>query len=561
MQNHPDYNKMKPFWDKYRIIYEGGERFKNCYLFQRPKEKPLDFADRQKNTYNPAFAKSGIRRINNAISQRMGDVKRDGGSELYAKCTKGELGGVDLANSTMNTFICDQLLPELLVQGKVGTYIDATRGQETRATNARPYLYIYPAEDILNWHYSVSDPSKLEALLVRDSVYEFDGPLPIREKEQYRLYEVVGNSVQVWLSDTRTFSESTTLNLPEIPFVISEIHESLLKEVSDYQITLLNICSSDIAYILRSNIPFYTEQYDPREEAFKKREAVPTEQDEISAHAKLMDNSDAVQNGERTVGTTAGVRYPINVDRPGFIHPSSEPLSISMEKQEQIKQEINLLMDISLLNLQGRASAESRELTDRPMESGLKFLGQQLAATENQIAHMWSLYEDRDAAVVSYPDQYDLRTEEQRIAEADNVLNLKDRVTSNTYRRELMKRAVSTLLSHRVPVDELETINQEIDNAPGTTGDPESIAEDFEHGLVGTETASLLRGYLNGESEKAKNDHLERLVRIAESQSNATRGNPDTSGDPQGDSKKEKEISQNPDTSDMGERRVRGNAR
>ena len=551
--NHPEYNKLKPFWDKYRIVYEGGERFKTKYLNQRPKEKPTDFLDRKKNTYNPAFAKSGIRRINNAISQRMSDVKRDGGSDLYAKCVKGEFGGVDLANSTMNTFICDQLLPELLVQGKVGTYIDATQGQETRATNARPYMYVYPAEDILNWHYSVSNPAQLDALLVKDSIYEFEGPLPIREKDQYRLYEVVGNEVQVWISDTRDFNDSPMiLNLREIPFVISEIHESLLKEVADYQITLLNICSSDIAYILRSNIPFYTEQFDPREEQFKKRE-----EPELSETSELLEP----EANERTVGTTAGVRYPSGLDRPGFIHPSSEPLTVSMEKQEQIKTEINLLMDISLLNLQGRASAESRELTDRPMESGLKFLGQQLAATENQIAHMWALYENNDPATITYPDQYDLRTEEQRIAEADNVLNLKDRVTSNAYRRELMKRAVSTLLSHRVSVEYLSEIHKEIDQAPGTTGDPESIAQDFEHGLVGMATASLLRGYKIGESEQAKNDHIERLKRIAESQSEAARGNPDSSGDPQGEARLEKAVSQDPDTSETGERGTRGPAR
>jgi hypothetical protein len=39
-----------------------------------------------------------------------------------------------------------------------------------------------------------------------------------------------------------------------------------MEDIADYQIALMNLESSDINYMLKSNFPFYVEQYDPRAE-------------------------------------------------------------------------------------------------------------------------------------------------------------------------------------------------------------------------------------------------------------------------------------------------------
>ena len=52
------------------------------------------------------------------------------------------------------------------------------------------------------------------------------------------------------------------LKLKRIPFVLLDIGDSLIKDVCDYQIALLNLLSSDISYALRSNFPFFVRQED-----------------------------------------------------------------------------------------------------------------------------------------------------------------------------------------------------------------------------------------------------------------------------------------------------------
>ena len=574
MHYHPEYLGNQVDWKKWRLVYDGGRRFISHYLYKRPRERPDEFIDRMNTTYNPAFPKIGIRRIKNAISQRLSDVTREGGPESYQFAMKGERGGVDRQGSTMNAFMGESVLPELLTLSKVGIYVDSATEVNLRnqATRTNQYLYIYQAEDILNWKEREDSPNRFEALLLRDRYNAIDDfGLPHKEKERYRFYKREDGVVNLYLMDSldQNLGEPDfTLNLPDIPFVIAEISESLLKEVADYQIALLNMASSDVGYVLRSNIPFYVEQFDPRFEAAYKRtssEESNENQTSTQGHLNLFENDQkkpSDPNNEIEIGSTRGRRYPRDLDQPGFIHPSSEPLEASMKKQESIKDDINMLLDISLINLRPRsASAESRDMADRPMESGLASIGQELNAVENEIAQHWSNYEQRtEPGVVKYPTHYDLRTEEDRLEEADKVLEKKQRVTSNTFRRQIMRRAVEILFAHRVEKRVLDQMFSEIDNAPGTVSESDEMELDLEKGLVSTETASSLRGYANGEAEKAKIDHAERLRRIQDaqsSQSSAARGLPDADPNPDESADQEKENSQNPDTNDTASRRVR----
>ena len=110
----------------------------------------------------------------------------------------------------------------------------------------------------------------------------------------------------------------------------AEINQSLLADVSNYQIAMLNMTSSDINYAVKSNFPFYVEQYDPRVEMEKRaRQAIDNDDTskDGSAEAEKKAKDDQIK-----VGNTQGRRYPINSERPGFIHPSPDPLMASMNK-------------------------------------------------------------------------------------------------------------------------------------------------------------------------------------------------------------------------------------
>ena len=65
----------------------------------------------------------------------------------------------------------------------------------------------------------------------------------------------------------------------------------------------------------------------------------------------------------------------------------------------------------------------------------------------------------------------------------------------------------------------MDKIAKELDKTTPTNA--ETLLEDVDKGLVSTEFASDLRGYPQGEVEKAKKEHAERIARIQAAQQEA----------------------------------------
>ena len=130
-------------------------------------------------------------------------------------------------------------------------------------------------------------------------------------------------------------------------------------------------------------------------------------------------------------------------------------------------------------------------------------------------------------------------------------------VPGRTIKQELAKCIVSTLLAGKVDVDVLEKINKEIDSAEYTTSDPDTIIQAKDAGLVGERVASMALGFKSDEYLQAQADHLARIIRIAQAQTEgggavaenkigelenpAARGLPDLSDSPASESKEEKQ--------------------
>ena len=348
---HPDYTRNSFLWRKFRWCYEGGEQFTRNYLTKYSnREDENEFRRRKQITYVPSFAKMAINEIRNSICQRMPDVTRESNIKSYNDAMAGVHGGVNMLGSSMNLFIGDKVLPELLSLGKVGIFVDmpsmigptiADKGA------ARPYLYAYKAEQIRTWTYDTRQPDKLLAVLLEDANYVYDDRtgLTMGTDIVYRHLWIEGGRVNIQFYDSNgdiKLVEPTVLDLDEIPFVICELPDSLLLDVSDYQIALLNLESSDLAYILKSNYPFYTEQFDPRSESpYIKQPGINSQivyEEHNDVEVKGVVNKITYDNvQEIETGSSAGRRYPIHTERPGFIHPSSEPLTISMAKSDQLE--------------------------------------------------------------------------------------------------------------------------------------------------------------------------------------------------------------------------------
>ena len=540
---HPNFLVDHNEWTKWRLTYRGGRDYVNKFLEKIDRqEDTTDFNTRKRMAPIPTFAKAAINDVRNSIFQRMRDITRLDGSESYNRAVAGLDNGVDLRGSTMNAFIGDKVLTELLIMGRCGLYVDSpsisrSDGEsvslaDVKAANFRPYLYLYQIEDILSWRASKpEDPSEFQALLLRDTCLDFDQDtlLPLQAFERFRLLWIDQNDGLVRLQfldgngeaidqNGLPTTEPYTLNMNRIPFVMPDIGDSLLRDVCQHQIALLNLTSRDVAYALKANFPFYTEQKDLRG---------------VGDHLKHNVNPDGTAEAggqpnhlrEIQVGSTQGRAYDLRTERPGFIHPSSEPLEASMKLQEKLEGDIRRLINLAVVNISSsRQSAESKSFDNQGLEAGLSFIGLVLESAERRVADFWASYENanvraRNIATIKYPERYALKTDEARISEATKMVDLIQQTPSKTARKELWKSIITVLLGGRISVDAMDKIYTEIDKAAFTTSDPDTIIRAVETGLAGEETGSLALGFLEGEVEKARKDHAARIARIQEAQS------------------------------------------
>ena len=542
---HPDYIANSGNWEKWRLTYEGGWRFiDECLTRFSTRESVVDFEARKKITYNPAFAQAAIDEVRNAIYSRFDDIDRKG-SNSYDKAMKGQLNGVDLKGTNMNAFIGCTVLPELITMSRVGVFVDMPSIVATTlaAQQPHPYLYIYRIEDIRSWAYDKDNPTVLKTLLMREKIREFDESteLPKGDITLYRLLRLVDDHVEVTFYDEQNQqtlkngskgTETYILDIPVIPFVMLDIGVSLIKDTCLYQIALLNMSSTDLAYSLRANFPFYVEQFDPRMETLLANLAGEGD----DGTAKTANISKPL---EIKTGVSAGRRYPANLNQPAFIHPSAEPLRVSMEKQEQLKTEIRLLTHLAISNMRPAAiaSAESKQMDDAGLQAGLNFIALVLENAENAIARIWSMYEGSDEGHVVYPRGFKLvEIDQWKIVES--LKSILANVPSTTFRKSVLNRIVTLVLGARVSSDVLAKIKSEIEKSVILITDPDTVAKHVEIGIVSRETASTALGYPDGEIEIANEEHADRAARIAIAQSKvAERGVDDKDTDPTGTKK------------------------
>lgn len=534
---HPEYNNKISSWIKFRRTYEAGSAFIEKYVEKfSVREDNTDFNNRKAISYIPAFAKAAVIEIKNAIYQRMADIIRRGGTPSFQAAIKNN---VNLVGDSMTSFIGRIILPELLVMSKVGVYIDRSILPENAslrdAKKNHPYIYEYTAENIMNW--SLDSNGVLKTLLLKDWTNQLDdNGLVENIVEEYRLLRLIDNQVTIELYDKDgELKTSTIIGLNKIPFVIFEISDSILTDVASYQIALANLASADISYAVKANFPYYVEQFSPGADigAIVRQAGTTGEASEATKASAI-----AVK-----VGSVQGRRYPKGMDRPGFINPSSEPLEVSMKKEDQMKKEIKELVHLAVQNIEPRReSAESKRMDERGLEAGLSAIGLELEYGERQIAEIWKLYEKSTAEVtISYPTSYDLRTDEERRQESKELKDIAESVPSSTLKRKIMIYISNLLLGSKISSEDMAIIENEIENAEQPIADPKVILNDHDAGLVSDTTASKLRGYKEGEVELAKKDHADRAARIAEAQGGmGARGVPDLDDDPSKSAKAEK---------------------
>ncbi len=577
---HPHYSDWERDWVKFRAVWLGGKQFVESYLERySTRETPSDFTIRKKLTYVPGHARAAILETKNSIYERFIDISRTGGSDKYNKWIKGLEGGVDGAGCDMNKFMGTICLPEMLVTKRVGVFVDAPNMDTITKADEKgfmPYAYIYRAEDIRTWARRGST-DQLSAVLLRDTVYTYDSDFGLVSgtSSQFRLLTTFvpegsrETQVRLRIYDSKGVEkteEESIIQLPEIPFDFVDIDHSILNDVADHQIALLNLASSDLNYCMKANFPFYTEEFDPKTEL----DTFVTGGDDFSVNADGS-NDKASESKVKTanVGAMNGRRYPKGTARPGFINPSSEPLKASMAKQEEIRTEIRQLVLLSVSTLNPETPSGERD--DQGLEAGLSFIGLTMQALERRVARFFALYENKsnpNIPTIKYPTDYKVRSEKDRREEASQLTEVMPKIPSLTYQKEVAKRVSDLTIGHWIDESVSTKIDSEIDKAKVIAVDPEVLLKDLESGLVSEETASLARLYPKGEIEKARVDHALRIARIQAAQSPdkvptddaGARGVDDLSTD-KNNAKDEKKVSQDADKNDKPKPKTRGDAK
>ena len=301
-----------------------------------------------------------------------------------------------------------------------------------------------------------------------------------------------------------------------------------MTDIANYQITLMNLASADVSFLLRANFPFYVEQFDPKSENYyQRRPAISSSVDEDGTtivYEGTAEDAETSKNQEIAAGPSAGRRFPVGLDMPSFIHPSSEPVTASMEKQDELKRDIKALARLAVSSMRpSMASAESKGYDERSLEAGLSAIGLELEQGERNVARFWSMYENLTGTVptIKYPTKYSLRTDNDRRDEAEELRKSMKNSPSITYQREALKEIVNIDMAHRVSLETLKKIEGEIDTAEVIFSDPDVLNGDVELGLIDPESASKAKNYPEGVVEKAKIAHAERAKRILEAQTQA----------------------------------------
>lgn len=497
----------------WRQCFNGGNLFREQFLTRRityestgnggwkpneaESESYQDFAERKSKTPIPTYAKREINRLKNKMVQRFGDIVYRGGSDAMKLAIKGQDKGVDNRGSSMNDFIGCEILPDTLVIGKIGCFVDfpispGTSLFDLQANRAKPFMYTYPVEEILHLVRSDrGDTSDWKYVSFWDRTYEQGANGETVSKAYIRAFwkDDVKGKVQFQLYSDTGIEEGPQRELPltEIPFVLFDIGGSLIEDACSYQIQLLNLVSNDTAYCLQANYPFMVRQRDKN-------------------------NTGAFQAGSEPDGVKAGEKkglwYDKGLNAPQFIAPPSNPIDASIAMRQESKKEIQEIVSDSLQDVAG---------TTEGIGAGLSFIGSRLQLGVQRLFDHCAAYESvnpqkRTVATIHVPEQWIQRPLLERIDECSKLTELQFSVSSLTAKKETQKYIVDTLGKDVYPEDKAEAIKKEIDAAPFCIGNPTLIKELKDGGIMSAETAALAIGCNKDEAAKAKADAAERLA-------------------------------------------------
>ena len=530
--SHPDFQVDSTRWYEYRLAFEGGEDFMREYLLRQADESDSEFRDRKRNTPIPAVAKEAVKDVQRAITQRLADVTRSGGSKHYQAAALGEGSGIDRDGQGLDMFIGQSVLEELLVMGRVGVFVDNVPpdGPTLADGPAKPYAYVYRVEDILNWRTMRPEQEGVYSMvLLRDREVTFSQAFglnfPNKMEERFRLVWIGDDGFMRYRFLDKGLNQVTpeVLNpqlvieddgavrtqLREIPFVMPQLKNSLLTDVVGYQRLLMNIASNEGMFGINMNSPMLTIQRDTRADGANWKKPVGGSEEPGGQRSRTTTERQGIRSG-----WVRGRYYGLEEAAPAWINMPVESLQASAEHRQRLADEVRQLVNVAVQNQTGTRSEsrETREISAQGLESGLFFIAMKLQHAERQIAKFCGMYEGEDPAVVTYPKRYNLKTQQERIKDAQEFKKVIDDLPTQELKKEGIKRIVLDLFSGTVSSETMNRMMRAIERHP-YIGGFDNVMQLIEAGLI---TRELAGGSVDLDADEVKKAAEEKAKMAAE---------------------------------------------
>lgn len=539
-------------WREWREAYEGGRIFRDRYLKKfSDREDHQEWTRRVETTPIQSFAKRAINRVRDNLALRFVDIIRRGGPKSYQEAVDGKGRGVDNRGSSMNDFIQAKILSDLLVIGRVGVMVDAPALQGKTAADAmnfQPYIYTYPVEQILDMTKAESNKeSDFEAVLLCDHVRTRDpknGKTKFEKRYKYLWLDEQTGKVNLQYIDMKgkPVGEVVRSELTAIPFVMFDIKQSFMQDISTHQIALLNLSSTITNYALEANFPLFRKQEDGN----------PFGEENAHPGGKVGD-----QQGPSQTGVRKGIKYGLKMNPPDFTAPPTGPMTESREYAKDLERQIFELVDAIVAELDPKGGGS--------MDAGLAYLGGRLQSGEARIADHWSAFENStDIPVIKYPEEWRIRPLVERLEEIEKATSVIFKFPGREPKQIMAAHFFTRLMRGAITSEELETCTKAIKDSDLATSDSDLILALKEQGALDTETVLIALGVDEKKAKeiatKANDERAERMAETQKAQMEmnaAGRGADDFVADPLAGSK-EKEASRNTDDKPTTEVPVRG---
>jgi hypothetical protein len=536
--SHPDFPVDSTRWYEYRLAFEGGEDFMREYLLRPSDETDSEFTDRKRNTPIPAVAKEAVKDVQRAITQRLADVTRSGGSKHYQAAVAGEGSGIDREGQAMDMFIGQDVLEELLVMGRVGVFVDNVPpdGPTLADGPAKPYAYVYRVEDILNWRtMRPEQEGTYSMVLLRDREVTFSQAFglkfPNKLEERFRLVWIGAdgfmryrfldkglNQISPEVINPQLIVEddgAIRTQLREIPFVMPKLRTSLLTDVVGYQRLLMNIASNEGMFGINMNSPMLTIQRDTRADGQNWKKPVGGSEEPGGQRSRTNTERQGIRSG-----WVRGRYYGLEEAQPAWINMPVESINASSEYRMKLADEVRQLVNVAVQNQTGTRSEsrETREISAQGLESGLFFIAMKLQDVERKVARYFATYEgERKAAVVTYPKRFNLKTQQERIKDAAEFKKIIDDLPTQELKKEGIKRIVLDLFTGTVSSETMNRMMRAIETHP-YIGGFDNVMALIEAGLLTRELAGGSQDLDPEEVKKAAEEKAKMAAEILETQ-------------------------------------------